>query len=386
MLALWEKLVEWNKQMKGLPRKLALIACVLITCMIFIAIFPYCWPFVLALAFAVIMEPLVKLLCRLLGKLPAGKNLATIISMAVLFGLIGYLSFAVAGRLVTELVSLAKAAPGIIAELTTYITGWVRELYANFAYMLPDNFMSMVDTALSELGKTAVNFVTSISGTVASGAFATAFNLPGILLAVVLCIMGTYYMSADRKRIFTYLNKTFPEGLVNWARELKNGIIRALFGQIKSQILVSVLVTLTLMLGMLLRNEPYWLLIGLGIGIADMLPIVGAGLFLIPWSIIGFVLGDVTMGVSIAILYVAVIVVRQVFEPRIVGKNLGLYPLATMMAIFAGFKYLGVVGMLVGPIILNICRVVVHADSAKNAQEPLRKVRKPVRVKDKKET
>ena len=73
MLALWEKLVEWNKQMKGLPRKLALIACVLITCMIFIAIFPYCWPFVLALAFAVIMEPLVKLLCRLLGKLPAGK-------------------------------------------------------------------------------------------------------------------------------------------------------------------------------------------------------------------------------------------------------------------------------------------------------------------------
>ena len=138
----------------------------------------------------------------------------------------------------------------------------------------------------------------------------------------------------------------------------------------KSQLLVSVLITLVVMAGLLIQQKPYALLIGLMIGVADALPIVGAGLFLIPWSIIGFVMGDAATGAGMAVLYLATIVVRQIAEPRIVGKNLGLYPLATMMSMYAGFQLIGFWGMLGGPILLNVCRVVLEADSGRTVIPP----------------
>ena len=106
----------------------------------------------------------------------------------------------------------------------------------------------------------------------------------------------------------------------------------------------------------------YGLLIGLGIGVADALPVLGAGLFLIPWSIAAFVAGNAGAGVLAACLYVGTVVIRQVLEPRIVGHNLGLYPLATMAAMYAGYRLLGFLGLLAGPVLLNVIVVVLEAD------------------------
>lgn len=361
-MPVWERLKAWNLQMNGLPRKLALVACVLAACYLLIALFPLCWPFVLALFFAVLMEPLVRLLRRALVRIRLGNTLATLAGMLVVFGLISYVSIAGVSRLVRELLDLARAAPQLIVDLSGTVTAWLSQLYQNFAYLLPENFMAMADSALSQVGKELLAFATSFSATLASGAFDTAFSLPAVILAVVLTVMATYYLSADRARILGFLEATFPASVCSWAKQMKNGIFKALFGQLKSQALVSLLITLTVLVGLLLQNKPYWLLIGLIIGIADALPIVGAGLFLIPWALWGFVSGDMTTGVGMALLYLATIVVRQIFEPRIVGKNLGLYPLATMMAIFAGYQVMGFMGMLAGPVILNICRVVLEAD------------------------
>ncbi|MBQ8537885.1 MAG: sporulation integral membrane protein YtvI [Clostridia bacterium] len=359
---LWERLKDWNLRMNGLPRKLALVAAVLAACYLLIALFPLCWPFVLALCFALLMEPLVRLLRQALAKCRLGNTLATLTGMLAVFGLIGYVSIAAVSRLARELLDLARSMPQLIVDFSGTVTAWLSQLYTNFAYMLPENFMALADSALNQAGKELMGFATSLSAAIASGAFDTAVSLPAALLTVVLTVMATYYLSADRQRILSFLNRTFPESVCQWALRMKNGIFKALFGQIKSQALVSLLITLTVLAGLLLQNKPYWLLIGLIIGVADALPIVGAGLFLIPWALFGFVTGDMTTGIGMALLYVATILVRQIFEPRIVGKNLGLYPLATMMAIFAGYQLMGFIGMLAGPVILNICRVVLEAD------------------------
>ena len=96
--------------------------------------------------------------------------------------------------------------------------------------------------------------------------------------------------------------------------------------------------------------------------VVDALPVLGAGLFLIPWSIAAFVAGNAGTGVLAACLYVGTVVIRQVLEPRIVGHNLGLYPLATMAAMYAGYRLLGFLGLLAGPVLLNVIVVVLEAD------------------------
>ena len=68
------------------------------------------------------------------------------------------------------------------------------------------------------------------------------------------------------------------------------------------------------------------------------------------------------LGALAACLYVGTVVIRQVLEPRIVGHNLGLYPLATMAAMYAGYRLLGFLGLLAGPVLLNVIVVVLEAD------------------------
>lgn len=362
-MSMWDKLVTWNKQMGGVPRKLCLICIVLLCAFLFIWVFPLVWPFVLALVFAVIMDPLVKLLRKAFVKIPGGKAIATGIGMVILFGLISWITIVGFGRIIRELLSLAKSVPDMIRWISIKATEWVTQLTTNYAHVLPEEFPNWVNSALNELSKTLINWGTSVSGSIASGAFSTAISLPSAILSIVVTVMGTFYFSSDRERIFHFFRTAFPKPVVSHALRLKTGIFRALFGQIKSQILVSVLITGVMMAGLLIQQKPYGLLLGLIIGVADALPIVGAGLFLIPWSISGFVLNDMATGIGMALLYLATIIVRQVAEPRIVGKTLGVYPLAVMMSMFAGFQLVGFWGMLGGPVLLNICRVVLEADS-----------------------
>lgn len=91
-----------------------------------------------------------------------------------------------------------------------------------------------------------------------------------------------------------------------------------------------------------------------GISFVDALPILGAGTVMIPWAIISAVNGDLNLGISIFVLYVIILVVHQLLEPRVVGNNIGIHPIFTLIAMYTGFKFSGIIGLFIGPIVLII--------------------------------
>ena len=226
--------------------------------------------------------------------------------------------------------------------------------------------MSMVNNGLASIGDSAVKLAGTLSGALTSGAVNAAAAIPGLLLSVVLTVMGTYYMTADRERILAFFRRTFPVNMQKHSLLLKRNLFRSLFGQVKSQLTVSMIIISFLVLSFVIYGVKYGLLIGFLIGVADALPVIGAGLFLIPWSILELILGNYPTGIFLALVYVGTIVIRQISEPRIVGANLGLYPLATMIAMFAGYQLMGFLGLLAGPILLNLIKVVLEADDVAN--------------------
>ncbi len=361
-MTLWERMTAFNTKMNGLPRKFGLIAMVLIACYLVVFLFPLFAPFFVAGVVAWLMEPLVKLLRKIMGKFKFKNSVSTVLVTVLVYGVIGIISVLVLRRIITESVALAKSIPELINFIRNKGNELIKMLSDNYADYLPENFNQLISTSINELTKTLTAFATTILKNATGGAFATAFSLPEIILTIVLTIMGTFYLSYDKERIFGFFKRVFPKPVVEGAISLKNNLLIAVFGQMKSQLLVSLLITITVTVGLIIMRRPYGLLMGLLIGIGDALPVIGAGLFLITWSILAFVMGDTAIGIGMLILYLLTILVRQISEPRIVGKNLGLYPLATMMALYAGFKLMGVLGMLAGPIVLNILKVVLAAD------------------------
>ena len=57
------------------------------------------------------------------------------------------------------------------------------------------------------------------------------------------------------------------------------------------------------------------------------------------------------MGINLAVIYVVLIIIRQIIEPRILGKAIGIKPLYTFMATILGSLLLGPIGMILGPLI-----------------------------------
>lgn len=103
-------------------------------------------------------------------------------------------------------------------------------------------------------------------------------------------------------------------------------------------------------------NIGYPLIAALGIGFVDALPIFGSGTVMIPWAIILAVNGDYTLSICILVLWIIMSCVRQFIEPKIVSKQIGIHPIFTLIAMYTGFKFIGVIGMLIGPILLIVLK------------------------------
>ncbi len=94
------------------------------------------------------------------------------------------------------------------------------------------------------------------------------------------------------------------------------------------------------------------------IAFADALPIVGSGTILIPWAIICSMQGDINLSLALFILFVIITIVRQLVEPKVVSNQIGIHPIFTLIAMYTGYKAMGIIGMLIGPIIIIILKPV----------------------------
>ena len=131
---------------------------------------------------------------------------------------------------------------------------------------------------------------------------------------------------------------------------------------LKAQLIMLGLNTLMLSIGFVVLDVRFWLLWAILLAIADLIPVVGMGIFMVPWAIICFIMGNPTLGGGILIVYTIAVIVRQIVEPIVVGKRIGLSPLITFLAIIIGAYILGPIGLIFGPIVVAILKAIIFAE------------------------
>ena len=110
------------------------------------------------------------------------------------------------------------------------------------------------------------------------------------------------------------------------------------------------------MLVILYTYTPNAILIAVVIAIFDILPVLGTGGIMIPWSIIALLYGNYKIGVGVAVLYIIITIIRNIIEPKLVGQQVGLHPVVTLISMFVGLHFLGFIGMLGLPITISLLR------------------------------
>lgn len=354
---------KWNKQRNRLPHKFLLALASLILTALFLFLLRYVWPLLLSLLFSAVMEPLVRFLDRRNKKFRIPRKLAALISMLLLFAVAGVGVTLLVQWLLQELFGLVRGVPRLVSWLDSIGLPFAKDWYERLRLLLSPYLSSAITTAINQLTQSIVRWAGNVSAALTSGAFATALSIPDALLSVVLTVTGTYYLSADRPRILNWFRKSLPGVWLAKLGYFRQQLTRGLFGQLKSQLIVAFITAILLALAFTIYGIPSGFSIGLLIGLADSLPVIGAGVFLIPWSLVSFLFGNTGTGVFLACAYLGIALLRQILEPRIVGKNLGIYPLLTMIAMYAGYRALGFFGLLLGPVLLNIIKAALAVSS-----------------------
>ena len=308
---------------------------------------PLFFPFVLGFGLAVAAEPMVAFLTRRAG-LPRSVSAGISVSMTFLF-LAGVLLLLCAFVL-RQLRALAGILPNLeqtAVSGTELLRSWLLGLAARTPQsvrpLLSENINGIFSGGTALLGR-AVRYLLGLAGNLLS-------HIPDSAFSLFTTVISGFMISAKLHKIRLFLLSRLPRERLKAALAFLGRVRQVVFSWLKAQAKLVGVTFLLLALGFSLLRISHGLLWAAVVSLVDAFPVLGTGTVLLPWSLISLLQGDGARAVGLLGIYVTVTVIRSVLEPKLLGRHLGLDPLVTLMALYAGFKLWGIGGMILSPLL-----------------------------------
>lgn len=326
------------------------VAAILFLVVIFFTkLFKYVAPFIIALLITSLIEKPVRFLQN---KSKISRGLAVGIVLILFIFMLGWIIGFAFYRMTVELVKLTGEMPDI-HYMGDYIQSALNNIYLN----VPPEIIKTIQDNLGTIAGTISGWLQTLLKYMLN----FAKSLPQIFVFIIITIVAAFFMSRDREKISKFLYNQFPGIWADRMGTLKSDLTSAFAGFIKAQLTLIFITFIELLIGYTILNVKYAFSFAALTAVIDALPILGTGTVLIPAGIIYFLMGNAFRGAGFLVLYLIISVIRQSIEPRIVGTNLGLHPLVTLIAMYIGMQAFGIVGLFLGPIVLIILRALQKA-------------------------
>lgn len=248
-----------------------------------------------------------------------------------------------------ELFGLLQSLPGAAQALTgpvRRLEQWLLDAAARF----PDGIGLALEQSVRDFFRSGAGLPEKLYQGLFTLASALLMGMPDILLFLITAILSSFMLAAQLPRLTGFWKKKAPALWQQRADELGQRLKRTLGGWVLTQLKLMGITALVLTVGFLVLQIEYPVVLGLVIAGIDALPVLGSGAILIPWGLLQFLRGQTLQAVGILILYGVSALLRTALEPRLLGKQMGLDPLLTLAALYAGYHFLGILGMLLFPI------------------------------------
>jgi sporulation integral membrane protein YtvI len=302
-------------------------------------------PFLLGFLLSLVLEPLIRLMVK---HMKLGRGTASALCLLLTVAAVGFAGATIFRKLVSEAKSFSYSIPIYITDIEKIID----EAKSNLAYaseIIPEP----VREFFVESGRNLLPTLTSSLGTgVKNGSWSVVSNIPGFLMNFLLTLISAFFFMKDRELIFRRLISHTPLWLKDKMSVVKRGMIYALWGYLKAEIILVSIIACIVIIGLLIAQYPFALFVGLLIAFVDAVPILGSGLILWPWAAFCFFSGNFTRGIILLLIYGTVLITRQTLEPRILGSQIGVHPLLVLSSMYIGVKLFGVLGFIIGPVIV----------------------------------
>ncbi len=335
-----------SEQKTGAVRVLLLVGMAVGAYLAVRLLLPLLLPFLLGGAVALAAEPAVRFLQRRLPR-PAAAGIGVTLTLVLLLaaaGLVGALA-------VRELGVLA----GILPQMGQTLLSGMSAMQERLA-VLSQGMPEAVQVLLGELSQELFGGGTALVSTVSERLPALLGGLLGWLpdgaLGIGTGVLAGYMISVRLPGLRQAAARHLPRAWTDRVRPALGRMRRFLGQWLRAQLKLTAVVYSILSVGLLVLGIPYGPLWALPIALVDAVPVLGTGTVLLPWALVSLLQGRSLRALGLVGIYVAALLSRTVLEPRLVGHHLGIDPLVTLLALYLGYRFWGVLGIILAPVLV----------------------------------
>lgn len=320
---------------------------------------PILLPFLLAGVLALAAEPLVRVLH---DRLHLSRSISSGIGILVSLLVALLLVLSLCALLLRQLDSLS----GIMPDLEDTALNGMQSLEGfllNLASRTPDAVSPILTRSVEGFFSDGTQVLDQISAKVIALASGMLTRIPDSALGFGTWILASFMISAKLPKIKQWISGKIPESWRQTYFPTMQKLKKNLSGWLLAQLKLTGITFAILIAGFLLlqiHHAPLWAVL---ISLVDALPILGTGTVLVPWSLVCFLQGDHVRAIGLLCTYIIAALIRSALEPRLVGKQLGLDPLITLLAMYSGYRLWGIPGMLFSPLLaVTVTQLTVTAN------------------------
>ncbi len=258
------------------------------------------------------------------------------------------------------IITLISSVQNLIATVPNFyrnsIEPLINDIYNQLARFAETLDVEIVRTSLETALDFAKTAVSSLGSYLVSMISSAVFSLPNVVMWITIFIVSSFYFTADYDRVWNFFEKHFST-LTSFCTG-KLSIVIVAYAKIMALTAAEVFV------GLIILRIPNALLLSILTSIVDIMPILGTGTVLIPWAIVSLVTSHYVIGIGLLVLYIVITVVRQYVEPLVVGKELGISPIVSLISMVVGLNLFGLPGMIGFPLIAAFIMYQQEANSS----------------------
>lgn len=300
-------------------------------------------PFVLGWLIACIANPMV---CWLEKRLKIVKNLGSAITIIVVLGIVVGVLYLIIASVIKEVSGLTSELPKIY-ELAAVQFKNIGEKLQGFYQILPETVQKGWSTLVSNLGTFAGNWISKLSEPTVEAAGKVAKSIPTLLIGTIVMILSAYFFVAEREEVIAWAKKVTPKPIGKRVSMVFTYLTDALGGYFKAQFQIMLILGSMLFVGFLILGVKYAVALALLFAFLDFLPFFGTAITLVPWAIYEFFNREYKMAIGLLIVYVLTQLTRQLIQPKLVGDEIGLKPLPTLLLLYLGYQIGSVWGLII---------------------------------------
>ena len=309
-------------------------------------------PFVAGTVLALLAEPAVRFLS---GKIKLSRSLAsgigvtvTLLLLTALVSVVGAVAVRQIALLSGKLPDLGEAANEGILHLQDFLVGITERAPEGIRPVLTGSVLRLFDDSSDLVDQVTKRVPATLSKVISW--------VPDGAMGIGTALLSGFLISARLSRLKQAIGKRLPQSWVQRYLPNVKKAGKAAAGWLKAQVRLSAITYGIVALGFLFLRIPNGFVWALLVAVVDAVPILGTGTVLVPWGVVCLVQQQPVQGVGLFALCGAAMLTRSILEPRLVGRQLGLDPLITLIALYIGYRFWGILGLILAPILATVAK------------------------------